>query len=169
MASRVEGPREARAAVVALRSIDADTRKAVNASVRSVVNPMWQQAVQRHTRTHLDRRVIANGARVAVGARPTLTAAKSSRPLRGGLVPSRDWRGFEFGTDAQNLKRTYQTRSPNGTTYSVTRRTRRQVPRQSKSGRVAYQALGDIGARVFALWAQTTNRLIFEAFEKGGK
>lgn len=155
--------------MVALRSIDADARKRLNASTRTVVNPIWQGAVKSRASTPMDSKVLATGSRVAVGARPALVAASSTRPLRGGFVPGRvrAWAAWEFGSDAQALKRTYQTRSRRGRAYEMTRRTRRQVPHRAQDGRVLYPAVADTGPRVFALWAQTTIRSIFEAFEKG--
>lgn len=152
--------------MVALRSVDADVRKAVNASVRSVVNPLWQSVVQANATYLVDTRVLAVGARVAVGAKPSLVAASSNRALSGGLVPSRDWRSFEFGA-AREARITYDGRSPKGTTYRMTRRTRRQLPAINKTGRTLYPSVADIGPRVFALWAQTSIRTIFDAFQKG--
>ncbi len=166
MTSRVTGPREARAAVVALRSVDADVRKAVNASVRSVVTPLWKSVVQVHATSKMDTRVLATGSRVNVGAKPTLVAASSNRALRGGLVPAQRWRAFEFGA-VRDLRTTYEGRSPKGTRYPITRRTRRQLPKIAPTGRVLYPSVADIGPRVFALWAQTSIREIFTAFQKG--
>jgi hypothetical protein len=166
MGSRVEGPREARAAVVALRSLDVDVRKSINAQSRSAVTPMWTSVVEANATTHMDTRVLALGARVQTGYRVTLVAASSRRRLRGGLIPADRWQGYEFGA-VHGAPRTYETRSRKGRTYKVTRRTTEQLPKLRPSGRVLYPSVADIGPRVFALATQTAIRGIFDAYQRG--
>lgn len=170
MASRVEGPREARAAAAALRVIDADVRKQVLAQTRGVASAAWREEVADAAQSRMDELVLAKGARMNVGARPTLVAATSRRPLRGGLVPAEEWRPFEFGASkGREATTTYRTTSRGGRQYQVTRRTRRQLPPFRKGGRVLFKAVAASGPRMFALWTQTTIRAVIEAFEKGGR
>lgn len=167
MASRIDGPREARAASTALRAIDAETRKQVNKQTRAVVNPAWQSEVKSRTRTKQDDLILAKGTRVNVGARPVLTAANSGKALRGGLVPNQVWAKWEFGSSKRDLRKTYTGRSPKGKQYKVTRRTSQQMPPRIGKGRVLYPAVSDTGPRVYALYTQTTIRAIYDALKKG--
>lgn len=166
MASKVTGPREAQAAVVALRSVDRQVRSDINRQTRAVVNPAWQGAVSDRLVTKMDGLVLGKGVRVSTGATPTLVGASSGRALSGGLVPNQSWKGWEFGA-SRNEKTTYTARSKNGKTFKVTRRTKRQLPNMKKGGRVLFPAAAEMGPRIAALWTQTTIWRIIEALEKG--
>lgn len=166
MASQVTGLREARAASLALRSVDREVRSDINKQVRSVVTPVWKGEVESRAATPMDKTVLAKGVRVASGTSPTLVAASSSRVLSGGLKPSEDYRAFEFGAN-RNEKTTYSATSKKGKRYQVTRRTKRQLPTNRKSGRVLHPAVAEMGPRVMALWTQTAIRRIIEAFKEG--
>lgn len=162
----VSGVREARLAATALRNVDAELRKAINAQTRGVVNPIWREAVDQHKGRRLDDAVLRKGARVATGARAALVAASSRRALTGGLVPADEWAPVEFGANRAKVT-TYRRRSRGGGTHAVTRHTARQLPTRSKGGRVLYPAVKDVLPRIAALWSQTAVRLTFEALRKG--
>lgn len=166
MVSRVEGPREAQAAVVALRSLDADTKKALNASVRSAVSPLWTGVVEANATSVMDSRVLAKGARVSVGLKPQLVAATSTRAMRGGLIPADNWQRWEFGSHRIG-RSTYRTTSRKGRSYQATRHTQHQMPDRAKGGRVLYPAIAEAAPRILALWAKTTIRLVFDAYQRG--
>ena len=166
MASKVTGLREARAASVALRSVDKAVRSDINKQVRAVVTPVWKGEVDKRAQSSMDRVVLAKGTRVASGTSPTLVAASSGRALSGGLKPSTDWKAFEFGAK-RNEKLKYRSKSSKGKSYVVTRRTKRQLPDFKKGGRVLFPAVTEMGPRVMALWTQTAIWRIMQAFEKG--
>ncbi|KLN34571.1 hypothetical protein FB00_11225 [Cellulosimicrobium funkei] len=163
---RVDGIREARAASYALRRVDADLRKDINAQARGVLNEIWQGEVAERSGHPMDARVLQKGARVATGARPYLAAATSSRALSGGLVPSESWRAFEFGAN-RHERVAYSRTSPKGKRHQVIRKTKRQLPQKTKGGRVLYPAVAATAPRIFALWSQNAIRLVFEALKKG--
>lgn len=163
----VSGVREARLAATALRAVDRDLRREINAQTRTVVNPVWRTEVRDHTRTCQDATILEKGARVATGARPRLVAASSRRALSGGLVPSEEWQAWEFGTSAKGVKTRYRRRSQNGGSHIVLRRTRRQVPNRNAKGRVLYPAVREVLPRVAALWSQTAVYLTFKALRGG--
>lgn len=165
----VSGVREARLAATALRNVEPELRKAINADTRATVNPLWREAIGGRAASRLDQRVLARGARVATGARPALIAASSRRALRGGLEPATDWPVVEFGAKDRNTRSTYSRRTPSGKTARVTRRTRRQLPAHRAGGRVLFPAAAEVLPRVAALWAQTAVRLTFEALRKGDR
>lgn len=160
---RVDGVRELQAAAVALRGIDKDMRRDITKGTRAVVGPVWKQAVEKNATRPMDRAVLVPGTRVNVGMRPSLIAASSRRSLSGGLVPTDDWKAYEFG-GKRGLTKKYRGRR-GGKTFDVTRHTKRQLPEFKKGGRVLYPAVADIAPRVFALWAQTVVRLVYKAFE----
>lgn len=165
----VSGVREARLAATALRAVEPELRKAINADTRAVVNPLWRDAIASRATSRLDQRVLGRGARVATGARPALVAASSRRALRGGLEPASEWPVVEFGAKDRNARSTYSRRTRSGKTAKVTRRTRRQLPAHRRSGRVLYPAAAEVLPRVSARWAQTAIWLTFEALRKGDR
>ncbi|MBD8077696.1 hypothetical protein [Cellulosimicrobium arenosum] len=161
----VSGVREARLAATALRNVDRDLRREINAQTRTVVNPVWKGAVEAHARTGQDTRILAKGTRVATGAKPRLVAASSKRAFSGGLVPAYDWKSWEFGTKAKGVKTRYRRRSRNGGSHIVLRRTRKQVPSRNAKGRVLYPAVDEVLPRVASLWSQTAVYLTFKALK----
>lgn len=162
------GSRELRATALAMKLVGRDVRSQINKNTRTTMNPVWRELVAAKARTSTDQRVIAKGARIAAGNPPVAVAASSSKPLPGGLVPATGWQAVEFGANRSKVL-TYQSRSPKGTTYSVTRHTARQMPAIARKGRVAYSAAGVLGHRLAALWVQTVVRAIHEAAEAGGR
>jgi hypothetical protein len=162
----VTGIEEARVAVAALRNVDADLRKEVNKQTRSVLNPIWRDEINSRTSHPMDSRVLAKNARVTAGTRPALVAAKSSRALSGGLVPSQSWQAYEFGGNRHKVKE-YTGRSPKGKSYRMKRKTQRQLPQKTKGGRVLIPSTQASIGRIGSLWSQTSIWLVFEALKKG--
>lgn len=74
-------------------------------------------------------------------------------------------RALEFGTLDREKKKTYRTRSPKGTVYQVTRRTRRQLPTRSTRGWIAYPAKDRFASRVGKLWGAIVARVLHDATE----
>lgn len=161
---RVGDHRAAQAAVLAFKSANRGLRTRINKATRETMNPVWRGLVAEHARTATDRAVVVKGARIAAGNPPVAVAATSRRPLRGGLVPIEQWPAVELGA-ARNVRTTYRRRSKNGGTHTVTRRTRRQLPDRTSSGRVALRAAADIGPRLASLWVQIIVRVYRDAAE----
>lgn len=164
----VRGSRELKAAVLAVAQARRDVRNDLNRSTRQVMNEPWRAAVAAHASTDLDRQVIVKGARILAGNPPVAVAATSRRRLKGGLIPVEDWHAVEFGA-SQGTTSTYPSRSPRGRAFTVhDRHTTRQLPTRSRSGRVAFAAVADIGPRLASLWVQQVVRTFYDAFERGG-
>lgn len=98
--------RQVAAARLALRRLDADTRKAVAAQTRGTLTPLWTRLVRNLTTSRQQAAVIGRAsARATSSGNGTLVAATSSRALSGGLVPSTDWPFVEFGSLGEHGRR----------------------------------------------------------------
>lgn len=153
--------RELRAVALGLRLVDKDTKKAINASVRSVLNPIWIQAIQARLVTKLDRLTFGSGARIAAGNPSRAMAGTSRRPVGDGMVPVEIARAVEFGAP---------TRVGHVSSYSlegvpVERHTKRGLPKAVKQGRIVYPAWAELGPRLVSLWVQIIVRTIHEKLE----
>lgn len=159
-----DGPRELRAAVLALSRAPAEIRKAVNTGMRQTMNPVWRSEVSQHLTGagRMEGRLLTAGARIAGGNPPQLVAASSKRRIGsgGGLVPSTDWPIFEFGSYGT---KTSEMVSKRGTKY--TRHTRRGLPTFVKTGRVLYPAAASVLPRIAAFWTQTVVRVFMDALD----
>jgi len=163
----VQGSRELQAAVLALKVVDRSLAKDIRAATVSVGGPVWKSEVSSRARTHQDQVVLAAGARVAGGNPPTAVAGSSSKRMRGGARPSELAGGVEFGA-LRNVRTTYTGRSPKGTAYQVTRRTKRQFPNRTPSGRVVFPAFKETAPRMTSLWVQLIVAKVYEALEEAG-
>lgn len=162
---RLDGVEEAAAVVAALRSVDKDIKKAVNAQVRSVVTPVWKDEVTDRIRRPMDQLVLGTGVRVSTVASGFVMHAANNRRVRsGGLVPVETWKAWEFG-GLRGKTKTYPRRSPNGTKHSVTRHTKRQLPEFKPTGRVLFPATAEVLPRVASLWTQTALYHLYQAFK----
>lgn len=156
----VQGSRELQAVVLSLQAADRQVRKDINAAARARLRPIWAEALRGNVRDRLDARVILPGASIAVGVRNVkATAAKSSKPLRGGLVPTRDWPGVELGASPGRAE--FKQRSRKGTIYERTMTTNRQFRRRRVRGAVAFDAAGELGVKLVGIWVRT----IVETFQ----
>jgi hypothetical protein len=149
-----------------LKAARRDVVNDINKATRATLSPVWQAEVASRARTSLDRRVLAQGARILAGNPPVLVAANSKRRLKGGLVPAEAWMAVEFGAN-RGAVTTYDRTSTKGTAHKVTRHTRRQLPPINRKGRVVYQAAKSIAPRAASLWVQLVVRKFNEAVEKG--
>lgn len=157
-----------RAVALALKLIDKDVRNEINRTTRSVLAEIWIPAVTSRTdrMPEIDKKVLGKGTRVKPGNPVQLLASTSTRPLSGGLVPNDYSRGFEFGTDKRDKYSTYERKSPNGGSHSVTRRTTRHLPNRVRKGRAVFPAVAETVPRLTSLWVQIVVRKIYEAHEK---
>jgi hypothetical protein len=165
MVVSVGDDRSLQAAVLAFKLADRGLKKRVNDAVRTHLNAPWKSGIAQRASTRLEQRVLVPGARVAAGNPPAFVAATSRRRLKGGLVPDADGAAVEFG--AADITTTYSRRKPSGGTASVTRHTRRQLPRRRRAGPVMETA-GEFGSRVASLWTQLIVKVYYDASEEGG-
>lgn len=164
MLSVGRAPAQLRAVAAVLATLEPELRRQTNRHVRAALAPMWKAAVDRHVHTTLDRKVIAQGARIAAGNPPTAIAASSRRPLDGGLIPTDEWAAIEFG-GLRNKVTTYSMRTPAGS-RSVRRHASRQLPERNKGGRVAFPALKEVAPQMFSLLAATVVRTVLDEVER---
>lgn len=159
-------PEALRAAVLALKAASRDLRTDINRATRETMNPVWKSLVEQRATSARDRAILGKGARIKAGNPPAGQAATSRRALRGGLSPVDNWQAIEFGADRERVT-TYDRRSKNGGSHTVTRHTARQLPPRIRSGRVVYPAVADIGPRLASLWVSIIVRKYHDAAEKG--
>lgn len=169
VAPSVKDNDELAAAALALKLMPRTLRNDLNKEVRKMGNAEWRPIVESNALTKMDKKILSKGARVKPGNPLTLIAASSKRPLRSGtgaLVPTDDWRGFEFGSSSKGNKREYERRNRTaGGSHTVHRRTQRQMPGRYKAGRVVYKSASEIGPRITAFWVQSIVRSIYKAHE----
>lgn len=150
----VRGSRELQATILALRQADRGIRLGINKNARSRIRPLWQQELAGRAHDEMTRRIIVAGARAnATDRAVTLQAATSRRPLSGGLVPSYEWAGAEFG--AHNKQVQVVQRSRAGRRYRRPLFINRQFKGRQQYGMVAFDAASDVGTKLVALWVAT--------------
>jgi hypothetical protein len=160
-----ESLKELQVAVLAVKVMDKDLKRSIDQATREQVTGMWQGELAGNSSTIMDDRVLVKGARVAAGNPPRLIASASRRPIGAGLVPDRHGRSFEFGTKDREKQTTYtRTNRRNAGSHQVTRRTRRQLPDFTKSGRVVFPAVASTMPRAISLWTQLIMRKVYDAF-----
>lgn len=153
------------AATIALRTLDRDNKKMIRQQTKTMAAPAWTEAVQRHTSTRLESRVLGATARVAVSDQNVmLQSAGVGRSLRGGAKPSEIFGGVEFGA-RQQLRASYTSTSRHGRRFQVNRRTQAQFRPRNPQGYVVWPAAAQVIPRIAALWVQTIVRGVHEAFE----
>jgi len=156
----VFGSQELQATLLALKTLDRETRKQIRTHTKTMAETEWKRALAENATTRLEHAVLVATGRVAVSDQNvTLKSATVGRKLSGGLNPKTDAAAVEFGAD--HGKVTYQATNRQGTTYSVTRNTRGQLKRRNPKGYVVYPAAASIIPRIASLWIQTTARTIF--------
>lgn len=150
----VRGSRELQATVLALRQAQSDIRQDINKTARTQLRPIWQGELGARARTSMERKVILPGARVTASERGvTLYAATSRRPLAGGMVPSEDWPGVEFGAHTKRVQ--VRQRSRRGRVYTRPLWINRQFKGRQKNGMIAFNAASETGTKLVALWVHT--------------
>lgn len=160
-----DAPDEIKAAVLAMKRADADTRKVISADMRSTMGPVWKQEVSSHlTGAKNEARMLNVGVRIAAGNPPSLVAANSRRKLGRELTPTSNFKAWEFGAAHQKLSE-YKMRTRNGKSVNVKRHTRRGLPPFKKGGRVLYPTAGEVIPRIAAFWVQSIVRAFLDAAE----
>lgn len=159
---------ELRAATLALKAVDKELRRDMNAAVRDQLNPIWRESLAGKASTSLETKLLVKGARVAAGNPPRMIASSSKRTVskRSTLVADKHGRAFEFGTKEPEKYRTYTRKNRGGSgSHQVTRRTRRQLPAYKPQGRVIFPAVADTMPRMVSLWASLILKKVYDAFE----
>jgi hypothetical protein len=147
--------RELQATIYALRQARRDIRLDINKTARNRLKPLWIAELGARARTRVERRVILTGARVTASDRGLkFVAASSTRPLRGGLVPSWQWAGYEFGARTQRIQ--VRQRSRRGRAYVRNLTINRQFRGRQQDGMIAFDAASKAGTRLVATWVETT-------------
>ena len=133
--SAKDGPREIRAAVLALKRADTGLRRDINARVRDTMNPVWKSGLAERI-GWAPEQVILKGARIAAGNPPSLVAGNATRRWKAGstLVPRDHWHAFEYGAANRGAKSEYRRTSPRGTVHTVSRRTKAQLRPRRRNG-----------------------------------
>lgn len=160
----VFGSKELQAVILALKTLDRDTKTEIRKHTKDMAGQEWGAALKENASTKLEHRVLANTGRVRVSDQNvTLTSATVGRALKGGLQPKRDAAAVEFGADAEMVR--YTATSRTGRRYDVKRNTRAQLRPRNRKGYVVYPAAADIIPRIASLWIQTASRTIFDKLE----
>lgn len=153
-----QAPAELRAAVLAMKQAGSEIRRGVSARMRGEMNPVWKGEVTQRAAGGMAARLLSPGARITGGNPPQIIAASSRRAIGRGLVPDRNWAGYEYG--AHDSARTVK--SSKGTRYR--RHVMRHLPTRGK-GRVIDPAVARILPRIAAYWAQSVVRAFMDAAE----
>lgn len=161
-----DGPRELRAAVLAMRRADKEVRSDISERMRSVMSPEWAGELAQHLTGIPQEKVLMPGARIAPGNPPVLVAANSRRKIGRALIPTEVWPAWEYGSSTRK-RTTYERRNRGGEgTHTVTRDTHAGLPAYRKNGRVIGPTVVRILPRVCAFWVQSVVRAFMDAAEK---
>lgn len=159
--------KELQGVIVAMNGMEKELSKQIRRATKTVIQPVWKQAVAENANTRLESRVLAQTARVAVSNQNvTLSSASIGRTFAGGSKPHQLMHSAEFGADRTHTA-TYRATSRKGKSYTVNKRhTRAQFRPAKRKGYVVYPALADTIPRIASLWVQTTVRTFYELIEK---
>jgi hypothetical protein len=160
----VESLAEFKAAALALKAASKELRSDINKATRATVGPIWKEEIAERAGAHImAQKVLTKGARVAAGNPARAIAGSSRKALSGGLVPDRSGRAFEFGSNNRNAKQSYRV-NRGGKSYTVKRRTRRQLPPFRAKGYVVMPAWRGTAPRMVSLYTQLIMKKVYEAF-----
>lgn len=151
--------KELQAVILLMKGMDKAIATQVRRQIKSVVLPIWQEAVNANVTDQFEGAVLGKTARVAVSDQNvTLMSATIGRTLAGGLKPPDLMHDAEFGAD-RSITASYTATSRKGRSYKVTNRhTRNQFRPRNRKGYVVYPALAAVIPRILALWIQTAVR-----------
>lgn len=156
-------PAELRAAVLAMKRADKVVRRDVANRMRETMNPAWRSEVTSSAGGGMQGAMLTAGVRIAAGNPPQLVAGNSSRRVGRGLIPSRNWAGYEYGADHRSTR---TVTSSKGTRYR--RHVMNHLPTRQAQGRVLEPAAGRILPRVAAYWAQSVVKAFMDAVDGKG-
>jgi hypothetical protein len=134
-----------------MRRADKDVQKEMRRVLTREVTPWLRSAIRRAGTSPQDRR-IAGTARIRSGANPAVVVGGSGA-FSGGVKVRELVRQYEFGGDRGWREPEYRATSRRGRAYKVrNRRTQRQIPSSSKSGRMVYPAVADAAPMLVSAW-----------------
>jgi len=136
--------KELQGTILLLKGAPREISKEIRKATKSVIAPVWQEAVRGETRTALQVEVLANTARVSVSDQNVVLSAGSiGKALVGGGTPPELTAGAEFGS----------------TRY-------KQFGTRASKGKVVMVAAANVIPRIASLWVQTTIRTFYEIMER---
>ena len=136
--------KELQGTILLLKGVPRDVAAEIRRQSKSVIAPVWKEAVRGETRTSLQVQVLADTARVSVSDQNVvLSAATVGKALAGGGKPAELAPGAEFGS----------------TTY-------KQFGTRASKGKVVMVAAAKTIPRIASLWVQTTIRTFYEIMER---
>lgn len=145
---------ELQAAILGMKRANKEIRLEIYKRARTELGGEWVPALQSRASSLAEQRVLVKGARTKVSTEGfSMVAATSNKQLSGGLVPSRDYAGFEWG--ARTRRETFSQRSPKGRRYEVTKMINRQFHGRQKEGQIVMESASKLGTRLVALWVKT--------------
>jgi hypothetical protein len=157
------------AAILAVKEADRDLKREITRQTRTTLGPIWLSEMQRFATSRWERATYFQTPPRVTGVNPpTLVAAQSTRPTRGGFVPASDFWQVEFGGYRGKTAVTYKRRSRKGTVHKVTRDTDNQLPARRHEGRAAYPALNKTIPRLVSLWVATVIRCYYDRLDTVG-
>lgn len=162
-----DGPRELRAAVLAMKRADKEVRGQISQDLRTVMGPEWTTMLAQHLTGLPQEAMLMAGARIAAGNPPMIVAANSKRKFGRALIPAEDWTAWEYGVSKnRGTPSVYERRNRGGGgSHQVSRHIRTSLPRWKKDGRVIGPAVKRFLPRVCAFWVQSVVRAFMDAAE----
>lgn len=149
--------------VQAVRGLDKELTAQIRKQTRTVVEPVWKEAVRGRVTDRMQTRVLADTARVAVSDSNVMLRSGGIGKMSNGTPIASIALPVEFGADRTATR---QVLSKTGKSY--TRHTKAQFRPPRRNGYVVFPAAREVIPRLASLWVQTTVRTIHEVFEKGG-
>lgn len=161
-----DGPRELRAAVLAMKRADKAVRADISQQLRSVMSPEWTHELAQHLTGDPREKILLSGSRIQAGNPPTLITASGKRRFGRGLIPNEHWQAFEYGASSRKLVTYARRNRTNPGKHKVTRDTHAGLPRFQKGGRVIGPSVAAILPRAAAFWVQSVVKAFMDAAEK---
>ena len=160
-----DGPRELRAAVLAMKRADKAVKGEISQQLRATMSPEWETTLAQHLTGLPQEKMLMAGARIAAGNPPMIVAANSKRRFGRALIPAEDWTAWEYGAGDRSAS-TYDRRNRSGGgngSHQVTRHIRSSLPAYRREGRVIGPAVKRFLPRVCAFWVQSVVRAFMDA------
>jgi len=140
-----KGVREVRALAKEFREADKETQRAIRKATTQVA-PILKQAAMRRAHDPVSRKIAASGK--VTPSRKGLKAVFGASGKHGSAKLSELVRPWEFGGN-QNRYDTYRRKGA-----KVTRRTQKQIPKKTPTGRFIYPAVADAAPRIVGAWVR---------------
>lgn len=157
-----------RAAVAALQSVPRAMRSGLKELGRDELTPMLTREASSRS-SGLLARIAASGRPAELKGTPAVRFGGAKAVTSSGVSARVVVRGLEHGSTGRKWS-TFQTHSPRGTAYSVTRRSTRQfMPDVGAAGRAIGPAADAVTEPVIAKWLDLVESIVVDAFDAGGR